>query len=190
MTETLLLFAVLLLAANLILDILTGSRIRRAIQDLARQTREIGLARLEVRREELARSVTVSPQDVVPLLARFALEATGEQSGIDQVIGISTTPSPAIITLGKDFAHYVFSPTPPEVARRTMKGILGDRPGKIPAYSIDATTSGLVAPAELAAIWNILALENGLPVDQRVLPRVHQWYLYIVPQLRGRKPLQ
>jgi hypothetical protein len=189
MTEILLLFAVLLLAANLILEILIGSRIRRAIQDLTRQTREIGLARLEVKREELARSVTVSPQDVVPLLARLAMEATGEQSGIDQVIGISATPSPAIIALGRDFAHYIFSPTPPETARRTMGGILGDRPRKVPAYPIDATTSGL-ALAELAAIWNILALENGLPVDQRVLPRVHQWYLYIVPQPRGRKPLQ
>jgi len=189
MTEILLFFAVLLLAANLILEVLIGSRIRRAIQGLTRQTREIGLARLEVKREELARSVTVSPQDVVPLLARLAMEATGEQSGIDQVIGISAVPSPAIIALGKGFAHYIFSPTPPEMARR-MKGILGDQPRKVPVYTIDATTSGLVAPAELAAIWNILALENGLPADQRVLPRAHQWYLYIVPQPRGRKPLQ
>jgi len=188
MTEVLLLFAVLLLAANLILDILTGSRIRRAIQDLTRQTREIGLARLEVKREELTRSVTVSPQDVVPLLARFALEATGEQSGIDQIIGISSTPAPAIIALGKDLAHYVFSPAPPEVAFRTMRGILGNR--KTPFYPIDAATSGLTCMAELAAVWKILAQSYQLPPDQQVLPRATQWYLYVVPQVRGKKSSQ
>lgn len=187
MTDLLLTLTVLLLAANLVLMLLTNERIRNAIRDGNRQALEIGLARLEAKREEMARTVSVHPHEVVPLLNRLALEATGEQAGIDQVIKITASPVPAMVALGKGYQHYTFTPAPLESARRA-DGLLGDRPHKVPAHPINASTSGLTAVAELAAAWSLLAQEAALPPEQRVLPRTTQWYLYVVPQPTGGKP--
>ncbi len=187
MTELLLTLVVLLLAVNLVLVLLTNERIRNAIREGNRQALDLGLARLEARREELARTVTVHRHEVVSRLGRFALEATGEQAGIDQVIRVTASPVPALVALGKNFDHYVFTTAAPEVARQA-DGLLGDRPRRVPAYPIDASTSGLTAAAELAAIWTLLAQENGIPVEQQALPRTARWYLYVVPQPTGGKP--
>lgn len=187
MTELLLTLVVLLLAANLVLVLLTNERIRNAIREGNRQAMELGLARLEARREELARTVTVQQHEVVPRLGRFALEATGQQAGIDQVIRVTASPAPAMVALGREFHHYVFTTATPQVARRA-NGLLGDRPRKTLVHPIDASTSGLTAAAELAAIWTLLAQEHRIPIEQQALPRTARWYLYVVPQPTGGKP--
>lgn len=186
MADLLLFLAVLLLAANLVATLLVNERIRQAIRDLARQTAEIGLARLEAKREELVRAVSVRREEIVPRLGQFALEATGENAGIDQVIKAVSRPFPAIVALGKGFAQYVFSPTPPDTARKA-KELLGERPGKVPVFPIDAAVSGLTATAELAAIWHLLAEDWRIPVEERAIQRGVRWYLYVVPAPRGKK---
>ena len=149
-----------------------------------RQALHIGLARLEAVREQLERQVVVEAGEVVGRLGRLALEATGERAGIDQVIGLHASPVPAIVTLGRGFAHYVFTTANPKVARR-VEGLLGERPRKARSYPIDASTSGLTAAAELAEIWRELAGERG--VGQTLLPRTARWYLYVVEQPTGKQ---
>ncbi len=65
MTDLLLTLAVLLLATNLVATPWVNERIRRAIRDLTRRTVEIGLARLDAKREEMSRSVTVRREEIV-----------------------------------------------------------------------------------------------------------------------------
>lgn len=185
MTDTLLTIVALLLLANLVLTLLANERIRNAIRQANRQALDLGLARLEALREQLNRQVTVQPDEVVSRLQRLALEATGEQSGIDQVIRVVAQPA-ALVALGKDYAQYVFTPAAPEIARRA-NGLLGDSPRRVRAYTIDAATSGLTAAAELSAIWTLLAGQHLRP-EERVLPRTNRWYLYVVPQPVGAKP--
>ena len=117
MTETLLSIVSLLLLANLVLTLLANERIRNAIRAGNRQALEIGLARLEALREQLEKEVAVRPDEAVARLGRFALEATGEHAGIDQVIRLAARPAPVLVALGKDFCHYTFTTAPPEVAR-------------------------------------------------------------------------
>lgn len=186
MTDTLLTIVALLLLANLVLTLLANERIRNAIRQGNRQALDLGLARLEALREQLNRQVAVRPDEVVSRLGRFALEATGEQSGIDQVIRVTAKPAPAVVALGKDYAHYVFTPAAPEVARQA-DGLLGDHPRRVRVYPVDAATSGLTAAAELAAIWTLLAAQHVRP-EERVLPRTARWYLYLVPQPVGARP--
>jgi len=135
----------------------------------------------------MEQEVAVAPDEVVPRLGRFALEATGEHAGIDQVIRVAALPAPVMAALGRDFAHYTFTTAPPEVARRA-NGLLGDRPHRVPGLPIDASTSGLTAAAELSAIWSLLAEGKNVPLQDRVLPRSARWYLYVVPQPAGEKP--
>ena len=162
----------------------------RAIRAGNRRAAEIDLARLDALREQLERQVEVQPDEVVARLGRFALEATGERAGIDQVIRIVSRPVPAVVALGRDFANYVFTTAPPKVARRDKGGLLGDNPRRTPDYPIDASTSGLTAATELAAIWTLLASEQGIRPEERVLPRSARWYLYVVPQPTGERGLQ
>ncbi len=189
MTDTLLTVVALLLLANLVLTLLVNERIRRAIREGTRQARDIGLARLEALREQLNREVVVRPDEdeIVSRLGRFALEASGEQSGIDQVIRVTARPAPAIVALGRDFAHYVFTTAAPEMLRDGSGPFERPRRGRVPSYPIDAATSGLTAAAELAAIWTLLAEQHVRP-EERVLPRTARWYLYVVPQPSGAKP--
>ena len=187
MTETLLVLVVLLLSANLVLELLANERIRNGIRAGNRQALDIGLARLDALRQQLEKEVFVQAGEVVSRLGRLALEATGARAGIDQVIRVVTQPVPAVVALGKDFAHYVFTTASPDVARRA-DGLLGDRPRKVPAFPIDASTSGLTAAAELAAIWTLLAEDGGVRVEERVLPRTSRWHLYVVPQPAGKQP--
>jgi hypothetical protein len=187
MTETLLSIVSLLLLANLALTLLANERIRNAIRAGNRQALEVGLARLEALREQLEKEVSVRPDEAVARLGRFALEATGEHAGIDQVIRLAARPAPVLVALGKDFAHYTFTTAPPEVAR-SANGLLGDRPRRVPGLPIDASTSGLTAAAELSAIWSLLAEGSNIPLEDRVLPRSARWYLYVVPQPAGERP--
>jgi hypothetical protein len=187
MTDTLLTIVSLLLLANLALTLLANERIRSAIRAGNRQALEIGLARLEALREQMEKEVSVQPGEAVARLGRFALEATGEHAGIDQVIRVAARPAPVLVALGKDFAHYTFTTAPPEVAR-CADGLLGDRPRRVPGLPIDASTSGLTAAAELSAIWSLLAEGSNIPLQDRVLPRSARWYLYVVPQPTGERP--
>jgi hypothetical protein len=187
MTETLLTIVTLLLLADLVLTLLANERIRNAIRAGNRQALDLGLARLEALREQLERDVAVRLEEAAERLGRFALEATGEQAGIDQVIRVDARPAPALVALGRGFAHYVFTTAPPHIARRA-DGLLGDRPRKAPTFSIDASTSGITAAAELSALWTLLAEKTGVPVKDRALPRTARWYLYVVPQPAGERP--
>jgi hypothetical protein len=187
MTETLLTIVTLLLLANLVLTLLANERIRNAIRAGNRQALEIGLARLEALREQLEKEVYVRPDEAVTRLGRFALEAAGEHAGIDQVIRVAARPAPVLVALGKEFAHYVFTTAPPEVAR-SANGLLGDRPRRVRGLSIDASTSGLTAAAELSTIWSLMAEGTSIPLEDRVLPRSARWYLYVVPQPAGERP--
>lgn len=186
MTDLLLTLAVLLLAANLVATLWVNERIRYAINRLAQEILEIGLARLEAKRAEIIRAVSVQREEIVPKLGQLALEATGESAGIDQVIKVVTKPFPAIVALGRDFAQYVFSPTPPEVVRKVGRDLLGERPSKVPVFSIDAAVSSLTATAELSAIWHLLAEDWQIPVEERAIQRSVRWYLYVVPAPRGK----
>ncbi len=53
-------------------------------------------------------------------------------------------------------------------------------------FTVDAATSGLTATAELAKIWQLLAEEWGIPMEERVIQRALRWYLYVVPQVGKR----
>jgi hypothetical protein len=187
MTETLLTIVALLLLADLVLTLLANERIRNAIRAGNRQALDLGLARLEALREQLEKDVTVRLEEAAGRLGRFALEATGEQAGIDQVIRVTARPAPALVALGRGFAHYVFTTAPPEVARRA-DGLLGDRPRRVRGLPIDASTSGLTAAAELSTLWTLLAEKTRVPLEDRALPRASRWYLYVVPQPPGERP--
>jgi len=161
-------------------------RIRNAIRENTRQQKRLGLAQLEAMRELLEQQVSVQPGEVVGRLGRLALEATGEQAGIDQVIRTTSRPAPTIVALGRGFAEFVFTSAPLDVARRAR--LLGDHPRKVKVYPIDATTSGLTVAAELAAIWELQAGSSGVPTEERVVPKSTCWYLYVVPRaVGGRK---
>ena len=160
-------------------------RIRNAIRENTRQQKRLGLAQLEAMRELLEQQVSVQPGEVVGRLGRLALEATGEQAGIDQVIRTTSRPAPTIVALGRGFAEFVFTSAPLDVARRAR--LLGDHPRRARAYPVDASTSGLTAAAELAAIWTMLAENRAspIPAEDRVVPRSACWVLYVVPQAVG-----
>lgn len=183
--EILMALAVSLLAANLIATLWVNERIRGAIRELTRRTQEAALARLEAKREELARGVAIRPDEVLPKLGQLALEATGENAEISRVAEVVAKPFPAIVTFGKGGLRYIFSPTPPEAALKARDGLLRDGGRAIRVFPIDASTSGLTATAELAAVWDHLAEKFELPLEERPIQRSVRWYLYVLPP--GRK---
>lgn len=148
-----------------------------------RRAAKIGLAQLDAMREQLEQKVSVRLDEVVGRLGRFALEATGSRAGIDQVIDVVSRPHPAMTALGQDLARYVFTTAP----RHSAGELLGDNPRLAQSYPIDASTSGLTAATELAAIWTLLAEERGTKPEELVLPRSTCWYLHIVPRPAPKK---
>jgi hypothetical protein len=172
--------AVLALVAGLVFNGFASLVQTAAIRAGNRTAEEMGLVQLDAARQRLEQQVEVPKGEEVDRLGRFALEATGEWAAIDQVIQVAARPAPLVAALGKEFAHYVFSTAPPKVAQRLE--ILGERPRRVPVFTIDASTSGLTAAKELAAIWTNLAEaeEFDVPQVERVLPRTARWYLYVV----------
>lgn len=122
----------------------------------------------------------IGPDDIVPRLGQLAFDASGERPEIDQILRAVGSPIPAILALGQGFHTYVFTPASPRVFRRHLKHLFGG-PMKIRGgFRINANTSGPTVLHELERIWEIVAVEHGVPVPQRALPRTRQWWLYVV----------
>ena len=153
---------------------LFGERIRNAIREGTRQMRELGIKEIALRRQELAQTIHVAPEEVVPRLNQIALDVTGEPAGIDQVIRVEAEP-PCLVVLGKDFAEYVFAPDGAE--RKRQK--------RIKSYLVDALTSHLFVVEELEAIYRLLVQEHTARPDEIALPRTERWELAVVPQTRS-----
>jgi len=149
---------------------LFGERIRNAIREGTRQMRELGIKEIALRRQELARTISVAPGEVISHLNQIALDVTGELAGIDQVIRVETAP-PHFVALGRDFAEYVFAPDGTGKRRKGIK-----------TYRIDALTSHLFVVEELEAIYRLLARERVTRPDEITLPRTESWTLSVVPQ--------
>lgn len=153
---------------------LFGERIRNAIREGTRQMRETALKEIALRREELARTVSVAPDEVIPRLNQIALDVTGEPAGIDQIIRVEFDP-PCLVALGKDFAEYVFAPD----------GIIEVQRG-VRSYPIDDLSSHLFVVEELETIYRLLACQHAARPDEIALPRVENWTLSVVPQVVRR----
>ncbi len=169
---TLLLLIALLLLANLTVTALGNERIRNAVKAATAIQADLGLARLRLRREELAREIGVGPDRVVPLLHQAALDATGQAAGIDQVIRVEAAP-PRIVALGGNLARYVFAP-----------GGAGGRQRKLPRsvrrFPVDALHGDTFVVEELEAAYRALVADRG--PEAQALPRVNRWDLWIIPQ--------
>jgi hypothetical protein len=105
--------AILVLVGVLAFNGVTSMAQTAAIRAGNRKTVEIGLARLDAMRQQMEQQVEMPKGEEVDWLGRFALEATGEWGGIDQVVRVAARPAPMMVALGRDFSHYVFTTAPP-----------------------------------------------------------------------------
>jgi hypothetical protein len=122
---------------------------------------------------------------IVALLNQAALDATGEAPGIDQIDRVALEPIPALVGLGQDFQRLVFTPAPATLVRQLIKekalvSLLGDSLRSARVHPIDALNGDLFVTDDLAAA---LTAKAPRPI---VLPRTERWWVYVVPQQRGK----
>ena len=163
-----------------------GERIRNAIREGTREARARGVKRLALlrdavalKRADLVERLPVHDGNYLQKLNQLALDATGQDQGMDQVIRMGNAPCPYLVGLGEEFQECVFALDDKAMVKA---GIVSRRARWHP---VDAVSCDLFAVETLEAIYRHLAARYG--VTDLAIPHRTAWYLAILPPKEGKR---
>jgi len=163
-----------------------GERIRNAIREGTREARARGVKRLALlrdavalKRADLVERLPVHDGNYLQKLNQLALDVTGQDQGMDQVMRMGDDPCPYLVGLGEEFQECIFALDGKAMAKARLV------PRRVRWHAVDAVSGDLFALETLEAIYRHLAARYG--VTYLAIPHRSVWYLAIVPPKEGKR---